>query len=643
MACSKYLSKASWLGQLPWAQPKTRHFQGIWSRTSARTASISTTIEPQSSIAIPLSRSRLYALVLLAGRQTRYLHSSRTLERWSPAVGSEPGIDDDAQALGSYKGHSQKSEIKIIDYSATEIVQHSPPSSSLSEYLRSHKKPEWAACRWVYVNGLDLDVIKSLAGTKMLHRLAIEDVVHTSSPSKVDWYNDHAFIIMTLQSLTKLGQHGDEKSYSGAANPSAQFSHESDSARVEGSTRHGTIWPSTHQGFAVTAEQVSIFLTADHTVITIFEHSGHEVLTPILALLESAQTIVRSSNDPSMLVHAVIDTIVDLYLPIAKAFGAEFQDLEQAVLIAPTIAQSRQLYALRSELTRLRDNIVPIGSVVGMLRDHCAVVHPEAVTSSPGTAPAGRPSIQLRHDQMPESAALISPLAHTYLADVQDHVRVLESGTHASIRSAENLTSLIFNTVTAKQNESVRQLTVVSIFFLPLTFLTGEPVDGRSRFVHWYTSRLDANICMDSKTASHETKVKKGPIVTKQVPRIIRHSLVRPCTINYQRSCANKNLGVINAIGKFCQNDSIVVPSKHAGKGQQGHVDDSWANIQITGDCNPPQWVPSKYCLSQFQEICAKGDKDGAGSQTFGRDGCQTWTIYNGRKEPEGFGALFER
>lgn len=98
--------------------------------------------------------------------------------------------------------------------------------------------------------------------------------------------------------------------------------------------------------------------------------------------------------------------------------------------------------------------------------------------------------------------------------------------------------------------------------------------------------------------------------------------------------CHKRNPDILKAIHDFCNKpagDTIMVPSPYADAGTTVGK----AHVSVTGDCKPKQWLPRKWCLLQFHEICGLDmgfSGKGYGAMLQGRDNCQRFNIEKVKK-----------
>jgi magnesium transporter len=151
----------------------------------------------------------------------------------------------------------------------------------------------------------------------------------------------------------------------------------------------------------------------------------------------------RLLHSEQFVIYRVFDALTDSFFPILSDLDTEIDDLESAILANPTTEQLQRLFALKRELVAMRKVVTPQRDLFARSVDQIAEL----------------PGLQLDE--------------RDYFRDVYDHLIRISDLIDSYRDLLSGATDLYLSTISNRQNDVMKQLTVIATIFLPLSFITG--------------------------------------------------------------------------------------------------------------------------------------------------------------------------
>jgi magnesium transporter len=158
---------------------------------------------------------------------------------------------------------------------------------------------------------------------------------------------------------------------------------------------------------------------------------------------QRAQLAGRALHSEQFLLYRVFDALVDSFFPVLGEMDDEIDDLESAVLANPTQHQLERLFSLKRQLIAMRKVITPQRDLFASSVDQIAQL----------------PGLELDE--------------RDYFRDIYDHLIRISDLIDSYRDLLSGATDLYLSTVSNRQNDVMKQLTVIATIFLPLGFITG--------------------------------------------------------------------------------------------------------------------------------------------------------------------------
>ncbi|MEO9339596.1 magnesium/cobalt transporter CorA [Mesorhizobium sp. SB112] len=184
---------------------------------------------------------------------------------------------------------------------------------------------------WLDCVGLQsVDLIAEIGELFKLHPLALEDTVNTGQRPKVDFFENHAFVVLSMIDDMKLSRY----------------------------------------------EQISVFF-GENFVVSFQERPG-DPFDPVRKRIKSSSPNRLRSRKADYLAYALIDSVVDSYFPVLEGAGDKIDHTEDDMVRSVRKEQVRQLHELRRGMSVLKRALWPLrDAVAGLIRAETPILGAE--------------------------------------------------------------------------------------------------------------------------------------------------------------------------------------------------------------------------------------------------------------------------
>ena len=186
------------------------------------------------------------------------------------------------------------------------------------------------------------------------------------------------------------------------------------------------------------SEQVSMVLL-DNILITFQERSG-DTFEAVRNRLRIGKGRIRKEGS-DYLFYALLDTIVDHYFIVLEKVGDVLEDIEERILRAGQKRDFEMLYELKREMIHVRRSVWPLREVIS----------------------------RLERDEL----KLIKKSTKIFIRDVYDHTIQAIDSVETYRDFISSLGDLYQSVISNKMNQVMKTLTIISVIFIPLTFIAG--------------------------------------------------------------------------------------------------------------------------------------------------------------------------